>query len=39
VFTPALGAGDSPAAVAIEFLGRKWTRTIVEVLLDEGSLR
>jgi DNA-binding HxlR family transcriptional regulator len=30
---------DSPADVAIEFLSRKWTRMIVEVLLTEGTLR
>ncbi len=39
VFKPALDDEDSPASVAIEFLSRKWTRTIIEVLLDEESLR
>lgn len=39
VFKPALGEGDSRASVAIEFLSRKWTRTIIEILLDQESLR
>jgi DNA-binding HxlR family transcriptional regulator len=39
VFEPALGDDDTAAGGAIEVLSRKWTRTIVEVLLDEGSLR
>jgi DNA-binding HxlR family transcriptional regulator len=39
VFKSAIDEGDSQAAVAIEFLSRKWTRTIVEVLLDRDSLR
>jgi DNA-binding HxlR family transcriptional regulator len=39
VFKPALDGEGSAAAVAIEYLSRKWTRTIVEVLLNEGSLR
>lgn len=39
VFKPALNEDDSPASIAIEFLSRKWTRTIVEVLLDKENLR
>lgn len=39
VFKPALNEDDSPASIAIKFLSRKWTRTIVEVLLDKENLR
>lgn len=39
VFRPALDEGDSRASAAIEFLSRKWTRTIVETLIEEDRLR
>ncbi|SFR91086.1 transcriptional regulator, HxlR family [Halomicrobium zhouii] len=39
VFKSALDDEESTASVAIEFLSRKWTRTIVEVLVEEDSLR
>jgi DNA-binding HxlR family transcriptional regulator len=39
VFDPAAHDEDDPVAAVVELTSRKWTRPIVEHLLEHGSLR
>ena len=39
VFDPAADDDEDPVAAVIELTGRKWTRPIVEHLLDGGNMR